>query len=88
MRRWLRGGHDVHHLINPESGRPADEYWRTASVAAASCVDANIASTAAIVMGPDAPRWLEERRLPARLVARDGSVARVAGWPEEAEVPC
>ena len=88
VRRWLRGDREVHHVIDPESGQPAAEHWRTVSVAAGSCVDANIASTAAIVLGPDAPAWLEARRLPARLVAGDGSVVRVAGWPAEVEVAC
>jgi thiamine biosynthesis lipoprotein len=88
VRRWRRGAEELHHLIDPESGRPAGEYWRTASVAAATCVDANIASTAAIIMAARAPAWLEVRRLPARLVAKDGAVLRVAGWPEEARATC
>jgi thiamine biosynthesis lipoprotein len=50
-------------------------------VSAASCVDANIASTAALVMGEDAVRWLGARRLPARLVAVGGAVTYVGGWP-------
>jgi thiamine biosynthesis lipoprotein len=53
------------------------------SVAAASCVDANVAATAAVVLGEDAPAWLEERRLPARAVRRDGSIVVTGGWPEE-----
>src|SRR6266849_6045521 len=64
-----------------------DEGARTVSVprgVAATCVDANIASTAAIVMGEPAIRWLTARGLPARLVDRDGIVHRVAGWPERA----
>ena len=66
-------------------GAPAETPWRTVSVAAASCVDANTASTAAIVLGDEAPDWLAQRRLPARLVRNDGSVVCVAGWPSEAE---
>jgi thiamine biosynthesis lipoprotein len=58
--------------------------WRTVSVAAATCTDANIAATAALVLGRKAPDWLQVRRLPARLVAADGEVAVVGGWPEEA----
>jgi thiamine biosynthesis lipoprotein len=54
-------------------------------VAAASCVDANTGSTAAIVMGEHAPVWLEQCRLPARLVAVDGRITTTAGWPEPAE---
>ena len=82
VRRWARGGEDVHHLVDPGTGRPAHEVWRTVSVAAASCVDANIASTAAIIRGQTAPAWLESLGLPARLVFPEGSVVRVGGWPE------
>jgi FAD:protein FMN transferase len=84
VRRWTRGGVVLHHIIDPATGLPADSCWRTASVVAASCVDANIASTAAIVMGRNAVAWLEANRLPARLVGLDGNVHRVAGWPEPA----
>ena len=56
--------------------------WRTVSVAAASCVDANTASTAAIVRGASAPRWLASLGLPARLVAPDGSILTVGAWPK------
>jgi len=82
VRRWARGGEDLHHVVDPRTGRPADEVWRTVSVAAASCVDANIASTAAIIKGEAAPAWLESLGLPARLVLPEGSVVRVGGWPE------
>jgi thiamine biosynthesis lipoprotein len=72
-RRWLRGGVEVHHLVDPHTGRSAVETWRTVSVAATSCVDANIASTAAIIRGASAVEWLEQLGLWARLVATDGS---------------
>jgi thiamine biosynthesis lipoprotein len=55
--------------------------WRTASVAAADCAQANIAATAAIVLGDGAAAWLAERGLPARLVAADGSVHIEGDWP-------
>lgn len=80
VRRW---GPGRHHIIDPRSGAPARAWWRTVSVAAASCVDANTASTAAIVLGPAAVEWLTERALPARLVGRDGSVIAVCDWPQE-----
>lgn len=83
VRRWTRGGRAMHHVVDPSTGRPADEYWRTVSVAAASCVDANIASTASVVLGVHAPEWLTARRLPARLVGIDGRVTVVGGWPHE-----
>jgi thiamine biosynthesis lipoprotein len=70
------------HIIDPATGEPVESPWRTVTVAARSCVAANTASTAAIVLGDDAPRWLAARGLPARLVALDGGVVRVGGWPE------
>ena len=81
VRRWTRGGVALHHIIDPATGLPSTGPWRTATVVAGTCVDANIASTAAIVMGAAAVRWLEANRLPARLVDREGSVHRVSGWP-------
>ena len=84
VRRWMRGGAILHHIIDPATGLPAESCWRTASVIAATCVDANIASTAAIVMGRKAVSWLEANRLPGRLVDLEGEVHRVAGWPPPA----
>jgi thiamine biosynthesis lipoprotein len=81
VRRWWREGEPVHHVLDPRTGRPVAPYWRTASVTAATCADANVAATAALVLGSEAPDWLERRGLPARLVTVDGTMVRVAGWP-------
>lgn len=82
-RKWERGGDLMHHILDPRTGRPAESVWRTVSVAASSALDANIASTAAIIRGHRAAAWLTKLGLPARLVAVDGSVKTVAGWPQE-----
>ena len=82
VRRWHSRTEQLHHLIDPRTGRPARSPWRTVSVAAASCVDANIASTASFFVD-DAPAWLAARRLPSRLVSIGGELACVAGWPED-----
>jgi thiamine biosynthesis lipoprotein len=84
-RRWRRGGRTVHHIVDPRTGDVAARCWQTVTVAAASCLDANTASTAAVVLGPAAPAWLVERELPARLVDEDGTVSQVAGWPADEE---
>jgi thiamine biosynthesis lipoprotein len=55
------------------------------SVTAASCLDANIASTAAIVRGERAIPWLESLGLPSRLVSAEGAVRHVAGWPPQGD---
>jgi thiamine biosynthesis lipoprotein len=80
-RRWLHDGHNMHHIIDPRSASPARSIWRTVSVSAASCVDANTASTAALVLGRRAQPWLERIGLPARLVGHDGEAVIVGGWP-------
>jgi thiamine biosynthesis lipoprotein ApbE len=82
VRRWTRGGVVLHHIIDPRSGIPSTGRWRTATVVAGTSVDANMASTAAIVLGEAALPWLEARGLAARLVDRNGAVRRAAGWPE------
>ena len=87
VRKWTRGGVVLHHIIDPATGLPTEGPWRTATVVAATCLDANIASTAAIVMGAEAIAWLEANRLPARLVDREGAVHRVSGWPAPRAFP-
>ena len=87
VRAWARDGRRMHHIVDPATGEPARSCWRTVSVAAGSCTDANAASTAAIVRGAAAIRWLEDLSLPARLVREDGSVAVIAGWPDEPVPP-
>ena len=82
VRRWTRGGIILHHIIDPKTGLPASGPWRTVTVVAASCVDANIAATAAIVQGEAAIEWLQARRLPARLVENDGTIHYIGPWPD------
>jgi thiamine biosynthesis lipoprotein ApbE len=82
-RRWRRGGDVLHHILDPRTARPAAPVWRTVSVAAASCADANTAATAAIIRGRQALPWLTGLRLPARLVALDGTVRTLAAWPAD-----
>jgi FAD:protein FMN transferase len=82
VRRWRSaGGVTVHHIVDPRTGLAANVSWRTATVAAGTCEEANAASTAAIVLGEDAPAWLAAAGLPARLVAADDRVLRLGGWP-------
>jgi thiamine biosynthesis lipoprotein len=85
VRCWTRGDQELHHIIDPATGCSSDTCWRTVSVAAANCVDANTASTAAIVRGEAAAQWLESLGMPARLVRHDGTVMHVGGWATEAE---
>ncbi len=81
-RRWVRGGVIRHHLLDPRTGEPTEGPWRTVSATGATCLAANTASTAAIVLGDKAVGWLTARDIPARLVDNQGKIVRTARWPE------
>jgi thiamine biosynthesis lipoprotein len=85
VRRWPTDAGEAHHLIDPRTCRPADTPWRTVSVAASSCLEANIAATAAVILGDAALEWLRTRSLHARLVTRAGAIRYVGEWPRIAE---
>lgn len=83
-RRWRRGDQVLHHIIDPVTGVPARSCWRTVTVVADTCLEANVASTAAVILGTAAPRWLGDRGLHARLLAEDGEAVAVGDWPLDA----
>ena len=83
VRRWSRAGVTRHHLLDPRTGRSAPEVWRTVTATGPSCVAANTASTAAVVLGDSAPDWLAAHAVTARLVASDGAVRCLGGWPAD-----
>ncbi|WJX99968.1 FAD:protein FMN transferase [Curtobacterium sp. 458] len=82
-RRWEQDGRARHHVLDPRWGLPAEPVWRSVTVVAPSCVTANTLSTAAIVRGRGAPAMLRASGRAARLVAADGEVIRLGGWPAE-----
>ncbi len=82
-RTWQRGGRRLHHLLDPRTGQPADPVWRTVTVVAATCLQANTLTTAAVVRAENALGWLHQHRHPARLVDAEQGVLTVCGWPDE-----
>lgn len=81
-RTWTQGGRSRHHIIDPRTGETASTHWEQVTCAGIDAVEANAASTAAVVLGPEAPAWLEARGIPARLDrARDAAVVTTTGWP-------
>ena len=82
-RAWRRGGVRLHHIVDPRTAAPAAPVWRSATVAAPSCAEANTASTAAVILGHDAATWLADRGYTARLVDQRHRVVRVGAWPQE-----
>ncbi len=83
VRRWRAGGVERHHLLDPRTGMPTDGPWRTVSATGHTCVAANIATTASLVIGEDAPAWLADRGVDARLVDQEGRVVLTGSWPTE-----
>lgn len=85
-RKWTVANTTAHHIMDPRTHAPAAGMWRTATVMAATCVAANHAATAAIVMGEPARRWLASLQLPARLIAHTEEVTYVGNWPQDREL--
>ncbi|HXX89941.1 MAG TPA: FAD:protein FMN transferase [Acidimicrobiales bacterium] len=83
VRSWRRGDRRLHHIVDPRTGDVATTCWTLVSATGASCVDANAATTAAVVWGPEAPARLEALGHAARLVHVDGSIVRIGGWPAD-----
>jgi len=81
VRRWRHGGRIVHHIVDPWSGQSAPECWDLVSIAAGSCVEANAASTAAVVWGPSALERLASFGVSGRFVSTHGTVTTIGGWP-------
>jgi thiamine biosynthesis lipoprotein ApbE len=81
VRRWSHQGRTMHHILDPRTGRPTRGRWRTVSVAAENCAQANIATTAALIRDAGALDWLSGLRLPARLVDHQGAVTTIDDWP-------
>lgn len=83
VRRWKTQTGVRHHLVHPHTGAPVAGPFRTVTAAGETCVAANVATTAALVLGEDAPVWLHARGVTARLVTTDGAVLTVGDWPSE-----
>jgi FAD:protein FMN transferase len=81
-RRWLRGGAEQHHLIDPRTGRPSASRWDEVTVCGATCLAADVAAKAAFLLGDDGPDWLAERGLPGRFLVR-GRVYENSCWLAE-----
>jgi thiamine biosynthesis lipoprotein len=86
-RTWTQDGRLRHHIVDPRTGRTAEAVWEQVTCAGATAVEANAASTAAVVLGQEAPEWLAARGIPARLdPAGGGAVVTTPGWPQPGTV--
>jgi thiamine biosynthesis lipoprotein len=79
-RRWLRGGAVQHHLIDPRTGVPATSPWSEVTACGATCLAADVAAKAGYLLGGEGPGWLDDRGIPARFLARDGTATANDAW--------
>lgn len=80
-RVWATREGARHHIIDPRTGLTAPAVWAQVTCAATTALEANAASTAAIVLGDEAPGWLATQGIPARLDRSDGTTRTTPGWP-------
>jgi FAD:protein FMN transferase len=86
-RRWRRGGVEQHHLIDPRTGAPARSPWLQVTACGQSCLSADIAAKAALVLGHDGPRWLDGHGVPGRFRTESGDVVLNASWERSMREP-
>lgn len=75
-RRWQAGSTQAHHLIDPRSGNPSITPVLSATVVAATAVEAEAGAKAVLLRGADGLSWAAQRPWidGALVVWRDGSV--------------
>jgi thiamine biosynthesis lipoprotein len=79
-RVWRRGGRELHHLIDPSTGEPADGDLLRATVVAGDAVEAEVWAKAFFLAGSDnAVAEADERRLPCLLVTAAGETHLAGG---------
>lgn len=80
-RRWRQGTLDRHHLLDPRTGLPSTVALFSASVAAPSCAQAEVAAKAAFLLGPvEGSRFLADRHLAGLFLASDGLAQTAGSW--------
>jgi thiamine biosynthesis lipoprotein len=80
-RSW---GDGLHHLIDPATGAPSDSPWRDVTVAAETCLAADVGAKAALLLGHAGPSWLDRRGLAGRFVDHAGGVTVNQSWEQAA----
>jgi thiamine biosynthesis lipoprotein len=80
-RRWRRGGAEMHHIIDPRRGEPAETECVSVSVIAPTAVEADVYAKCALILGVSAGRTLlEARHYDGLFALRDGSIKMTRRW--------
>ncbi len=85
-RRWVRGGQERNHLIDPRTAAPvASDGW-SATVAADTCARAEVAAKVALLLGSGAAgAFLVRHGLTGLFVRRDGTQLAMGTWVDLGE---
>lgn len=83
-RHWQQGEQQRHHLIDPRTGQPSQSGLWSVTVAAGSCMQAEVAAKVAFLLGAiPGCAFLQEHRLAGVLVDINGSWFAAGDWPVE-----
>jgi thiamine biosynthesis lipoprotein len=84
-RHWRQGTRERHHLLDPRTGESLVGPLWSVTIAAARCVQAEIATKATFLLGPEeGTHFLQRYGLAGLLVQHDGSWTTAGNWPVEA----
>lgn len=79
-RTWAAQDGQGHHLIDPATRRPSRSAWEQVTVCGATCLDADVAAKAALLLGEDGAEWLDERGIPGRFIGAGGRIVVNRAW--------
>jgi thiamine biosynthesis lipoprotein len=84
-RHWRQGTRERHHLLDPRTGESLVSPLWSVTIAAAHCMQAEIATKATFLLGPaQGIHFLHTYGLAGLLVQHDGSWTTAGNWPVEA----
>jgi thiamine biosynthesis lipoprotein len=79
-RRWRAGGRELHHIVDPATGAPAETDLLRVTVVGPDAVAAEVWAKALLLVGADeAAAEADARSLPTVLVAADGRTSTAGG---------
>jgi thiamine biosynthesis lipoprotein len=83
-RQWMSAGEPRHHLVDPRTGACARSGVASASVIAATTVEADVFAKTALILGEERGcAFLRAVDCPGLFILRDGSARVTADWPAE-----
>jgi len=82
VRHWRLGDNEQHHLIDTRTGQPSSSPYRSVTVVAATCVQADVAAKTALLLGEPGIEFLNLQSIHGFAVRHDSSTASTHWWPQ------